>query len=438
MSNSLRARELPWTPAPASTAAVPTVADAAVRDQVSPGPSTWRWAVIAALVLFSALNFLDRQLLAAVAPSVMSEFNLNNAAYGTLLAAFSFAYMLSAPVAGLLVDRVGIYAGAMLAVGLWSLVGAGAGLAYTFTALVGFRMALGVAEAAGIPCSSKGSATYLLPREQGLGIAVQSIGFTLGAMAAPLTVAFVAPQYGWRAAFIVCGVIGFAWLPLWAFVARRVPAAGSVAARRGGPSPWAVLADRRLVTILIANVLIMTVHSMWMNWTTVYLVQVHGLTQSDANAYFAWIPPIFASLGGLFGAWLTLRATAGGTPVMHARLRHCYLIAPALLVTALVPLMPTPGLAVAAISLSFFSCMAMLNNLHVLPIDLFGPGRAAFTAALIVSSYAAMQTVLSPFMGMVVDRFGFAALCVAVSGLPIVAAMLLRAAFRRERDALAA
>jgi MFS family permease len=118
---------------------------------------------------------------------------------------------------------------------------------------------------------------------------------------------------------------------------------------------------------------------------------------------------------------------------MQARLRAIYTFAPTLLLTAAVPLMPSPALAAAGISVSFFCVMATLNNLHVIPVDLFGVGRAAFTSALLVSSYAAVQTVLSPVMGAVVDRFGFGALCVAVSALPSVAAALLWTVFGARR-----
>ncbi len=391
--------------------------------------SPWRWLVVGGFVLFASLNFLDRQLLAAVAPTVMAEFGLNNAGYGTLLSAFGLTYMLVAPFAGLLIDRLGIRSGALLAVGIWSLVGAGTGLTASFGALIGWRMALGAAEASGIPCSSKASASYLPPREQGLGIAIQAIGFTAGSMAAPLAVALIAPTYGWRGTFVMCGLAGLLWLPLFAAISRRAPgpvAAGSAASEgRIG----ALLTDSRLLTILIANVLIMVIHSMWMNWTTVYLVREHGLTQTDANWYFAWIPPIFATLGGLFGAWWTLQATARGMTPVQARLRAIYTFAPTLLLTAAVPLMPTPGLAAVGISVSFFGVMATLNNLHVIPIDLFGVGRAAFTSALLVTSYAAVQTVLSPAMGMIVDRFGFGALCLAVAPLPCAAAALLWSVF---------
>lgn len=414
-----------------------SVEDAAVSDPSGLLSMQARWLMIAMFVLFSSLNYLDRQLLAAVAPAVMSEFQLSNAAYGGLLAAFSTPYMLMAPLSGLFIDRVGLRLGAMIAAGSWSLVGMFTGLTSTVRGLTICRMGLGVAEAAAIPCGSKASATYLPAGEQGLGLAVQTLGFTIGSVAAPLVVAAVAPTYGWRTAFVVCGVGGLLWIPLWALLSRH----SAINIRSSNPSvsygAADVLRDRRIWSILIANALIMTLHSMWMNWTTLYLVQSYGLSQSVANQQFAWLPPIFATAGGLLGAAFTARRCARGANPLRTRLAVCTNLAPFLLLTALIPLAPSPALATAGICASFFICMAMLNNLHVVPIDIFGVRRAALTSGLIVSSYALTQAVLSPMLGAIADIYGFGILCVAVSILPSLGAVTIRATLLRRGDAAA-
>jgi ACS family hexuronate transporter-like MFS transporter len=396
-----------------------------------------RWLAMSVFVLASALNFLDRQLLAAVAPTMMAEFGLTNADYGLLLAAFSFTYMLATPLAGMLVDRVGLRASSILAVGAWSLAGLATGLTTTYRGLVACRMGLGFAEAAGIPCASKSTATYLPAREQGLGIAVGAVGVSVGAIAAPLLVAALAPTYGWRATFVIAGIIGVAWVPLWWFTSRRIPPRASAASAEARVSVVDVLSDVRLWGILAANILIMTVHSLWMNWTTIYFVQVHHLTPVEANKYFAWIPPIFATLGGLTGAALVLRWVRGGRSPLAARLRMIWMMTPVLLLTALVPLMPSPITAAAAISLSFFVVMMVLTNLHVVPIDLFGAGRAALTAAMLSCSYALMQLFLSPMMGAAADSFGFNQMCLIISALPLVALAILRVTLQGTARAVA-
>ena len=93
--------------------------------------------------------------------------------------------------------------------------------------------------------------------------------------------------------------------------------------------------------------------------------------------------------------------------MLRARLRICWLAAAMLLLTAAVPLMPTPALAAALISFSFFWCLAISTNLYAMPIDFFGAGHAAFGVSILTASYGLMQTVLSPLIGSMVDHFGF-------------------------------
>src|SRR5579863_384703 len=118
-----------------------------------------RWVAIGIFILSSSLNYLDRQLVAALAPTLRSEFRLNNTEYGQILSVFAIVYALVAPAAGWFIDRVGLNLGAGVAVAGWSM---GAATAWTrsFSGLLMCRTALGAAEAAGIPAAGK--ATQLI------------------------------------------------------------------------------------------------------------------------------------------------------------------------------------------------------------------------------------------------------------------------------------
>jgi len=122
-----------------------------------------RWVVLGVFVVSSALNYLDRQLLPALAPGLRGELGLSNADYGLVLAAFSITYAISAPLAGLFIDRVGLNLGISLAVGLWSMAGIATGFARGLTGLFVCRAMLGMAQAGGIPAAGKAIAKYLRP-----------------------------------------------------------------------------------------------------------------------------------------------------------------------------------------------------------------------------------------------------------------------------------
>ncbi|HEV2198287.1 MAG TPA: MFS transporter [Bryobacteraceae bacterium] len=404
------------------------------RGAPSPAATRLRWLALSVFVISSSLNYADRLLLAALAPTIKDEFHLSNAGYGSVISVFSLVYAVAAPLAGWVVDRVGLNAGITLAMTVWSLAGAATGFTRGLGGLLACRTVLGVGEAAGIPCTAKANGLYLGAQDLAFGTALNQVGITVGAVAAPLLVAALAPAYGWRFSFMLCGLAGFAWLPLWWFTSRRVPA-------RAAPSNTAsvpiatILRDRRMWGLIGANALVMTLYTLWTNWTTLYLVQERHLSEIAANRQFAWIPPLAATLGGFCGGWLAFRAIRSGVAVHAARMRVCWISGLVLLATAVVPLAPTSALAAAAISVSFFWCLAISTNLYAMPIDWYGAGRAAFGVSMITCSFGLMTALISPAIGSVVDHFGFAPVCVAMAVLPLVGIAILHASTRRGRGA---
>ncbi|MEQ1948199.1 MAG: MFS transporter [Bryobacteraceae bacterium] len=389
-----------------------------------------RWVAIGVFVLSSSLNYLDRLLLAALAPTIKSEFHLSNVEYGGIVSIFATLYAVVAPFAGWFVDRVGLNWGVTAAMVVWSLAGSATGWTSSLRGLMISRSVLGVGEAAGIPCTGKANSLYLESKEFAFGTALNQVGITVGSIGAPLLAAVLSPVIGWRSTFMICGALGFLWLPLWWYTAKKVPPPVS-----GAPvesiSIGNILRDRRLWGLIIANALVMTLYTLWTNWTTIYFVQARGLTEIEANRSFAWIPPVFATIGGFTGGWMTYRAMGTGAPVFAARMRVCWIAALILLATALVPLAPSPALAAAAISLSFFWCLAISTNLYAMPIDWYGSGRAAFGVAALTCSFGLMTAAISPAIGSVVDTFGFAPVCVTLSVLPLAGIAILQFAGRR-------
>jgi len=145
---------------------------------------------------------------------------LTNAQYGWITSAFNLTYAVSAPLAGMLIDSLGLNRVISFAVGLWSCAGIATGFTRGLGGLVGCRAVLGVAEAAGIPAAGKAIHKYLLPGERALGNAVNQAGVSLGQIVAPVLATWIAVRSGWRAAFIVTGVLGLAWIPLWNWAPR--------------------------------------------------------------------------------------------------------------------------------------------------------------------------------------------------------------------------
>jgi MFS transporter, ACS family, hexuronate transporter len=387
-----------------------------------------RWLLIGVVVLSSALNYLDRMVLAALAPTIQTEFHLTTTEYGYLLTAFSLVYALTAPVMGLLIDRTGLVAGAAIVVAIWSFAGTTTGLVTSFTTLMLCRAFLGLGEAGGVPATGKAFAQYLEPKDRAIGTGLNQLGLTIGASAAPLLVAWSLRHANWRFSFIVAGLLGFVWIAVWIVVARNVPSI-----ELEGPDKMTageIVRDRRFAALIIANALCMTVYSLWTNWTTLFLVTRHSLPADVANQRYAWIPPIFATAGALAGGWLARSLISRGVSVARTRLRVSLLGALLVLTTAAAPLVPSPALATMIIAAGLFAVTCMSVNYYAVPLDIFGPSRAAFAVSALTGSFGLMQAFVSPIIGHWRDQFGWEPACYTVAALPLVSVAVLQLALR--------
>ncbi len=389
-----------------------------------------RWIAVSILFISSALNYLDRTVLSALMPTIREEFSIGGAGLGALIAAFSITYALAAPLMGHLIDRFGLRYGASFVVGFWSLVTIATGSAGGFLSLMAFRALLGLAESGAIPCTGKGSAAYLEPRDRALGSAVSQIGITVGLSSAPILTEIVTARFGWRASFVVAGLLGFIWIPIWLWISKRIPA-GEIPGDPPRVPYREMLRDRRFLALIVSNGLAMTVYSLWTIWLTQFFVDTFHLTQLQANKGYAWIPPIFATFGGLSGGFLAQRIIREGVDSVTARVRISLFASVFVFATALAPLVGSPALSVVCISVSCFALLMMSVNYYSIPLDLFGAGRAAFATSFLVSVYGLMNAVLSPVIGRWSDTSGWAPVCVVLSVLPLLSVLLLRSAMKR-------
>lgn len=195
----------------------------------------YRWTICGLLFFATTVNYLDRQVLSLLAPSLSEEFNWSNTDYANITAVFQFVYALSMLFAGRLIDKLGTKLGYILAIFIWSIgaimhayaipIGSTfnnllvwVGIGAVPVSIAGFmisRAFLGFGESGNFPAAIKATAEYFPKKERSLATGIFNSGSNVGAILAPLTVPWIAVHWGWQMAFIIIGAIGFIWMFFW-------------------------------------------------------------------------------------------------------------------------------------------------------------------------------------------------------------------------------
>ncbi|MDR1601415.1 MAG: MFS transporter [Tannerella sp.] len=176
---------------------------------------TVRWKIAFLLCLVSGLNCLDRNAFAVLANTIKAEFNWSDADYADITAIFIFSYTLMYALSGWIVDRIGTKKGFALFAGGWSLVSMLHAFAGSIMQFSIARFLLGITESANFPAGVKASAEWFPVKERALAIGIFNAGTAIGGAVAVPVISFLAIMFGWRAAFVVTGLLGFVWLFFW-------------------------------------------------------------------------------------------------------------------------------------------------------------------------------------------------------------------------------
>lgn len=275
----------------------------------------------AALVLVAtatmAVSYLDRQAMAAMAPTLTAELQLDETTFGFLASAFSVAYLAGTPASGLLVDRYGARRVLPAAVGAWSLVSAAHAVAAGPWSLGALRMLLGAAESPSFPAAAQTLARALPPDRREAATGVLFTGSSIGAALAAALVPSLVAGWGWRAAFVGTTAVGLAWLPCWWFVTRDLPALdgpapGASSGPRGLPALRGLLRLRVTWRAMAAVVGSAPAIGLVLQWSAKVLVAQHGVQAADVGRYL-WLPPVAFDLGAVgFGAVAAARTRRRG------------------------------------------------------------------------------------------------------------------------------
>jgi ACS family hexuronate transporter-like MFS transporter len=368
----------------------------------------WTVALVATLVM--SVSYIDRQALAALAPTVCKALAISHEQYGVVIAAFSVAYLVGAPLAGALLDRTGARRGLVYAILAWSAVAAVQALVPGYGALIALRVGLGLAESPSFPGAAQ-SVRRALPKEhRSAGFGLLFTGSSIGGMvAAPLAIA-INERWNWRVAFVGTALVGLAWVPLWLGVTARKDVREALGRVDEDEGRLAAPSTSRLALVLTAPVLratLLVVASaptimFGLNFLSHYLADVYSLKQGELAAYL-WVPPIFFDLGAVaFGALASRLERGSPEPISH---RGLMLVAGALSATMVVmPFVHSPALATALASSSLMGGGAIFALLTADMLARVHPTHVSVAGGLTAAAQSLAYVVASILVGRIYDQ----------------------------------
>lgn len=363
------------------------------------------WIPSLTMTLVSLISYIDRNTLALLAPTILKETGLSAEHYGFVISAFSIAYMAGNPVWGRALDRFGLRGGMLAAVSFWSLASAAHSLAGGFLGFGAARTALGFGEGATFPGGLRTVVQTLEPSRRARGLAVAYSGGSLGAIVTPLIVTPIALWWGWRAAFLFTGLVGFLWVLLWLVVSRRPDIRRTPVA----PDARMSLGDRKLWAFMVAYAFGAIPLAYVIYGAPIYLSRALGKSQAAIGAVL-WLPPLGWEIGYFVWGWLVDRAQADG-------LKRLMAIAAVLsLPLALAPRIGSFPLVMVELFFSMFMGAGFIILSMSYATRVFSPGHSGLIAGVGAGAWSALVAVVMPMFGRLLDlhwwdaAFGLAAL----------------------------
>ncbi len=368
-----------------------------------------RWWVIALVCLATVINYIDRQSLNVLWPTMakelypdLSDFD-HKQMFATISVVFVFSYAIGQAVFGKIFDWIGTRLGFALSIGAWSIATALHAVANSLLSFSIFRGILGVAEAGNWPGAAKANAEWFTTKQRALAQGIFNSGAAIGGIISIPLISFLAIHFSWQMIFILVGLVGLLWLIPWMIIVKSPPKShpwiteeernfiltgqrnedpdGDGVADDGyNPSTLQLLSHKESWGVILASAAIDPIWWLFVVWILTYLTEVYGMDVKEIRLY-GWVPYVGAMFGAWFGGLLAQNRLKAGSSVNATRkltiTLGCLIMLPALLALAN-PGGPTAAVLIMAVIL--FGFQTAIGNVQTLPSDFFG-GKTVGTLA---------------------------------------------------------
>lgn len=348
-----------------------------------------RWVIISLIAIATVVNYIDRNALAVMWPSISAELGLDKNDYALVISFFMVGYAIGQSLFGKIFDMIGIRLGFVLAIVVWSISIMLHAAARSATGFGLARFGLGIGEAGNWPGATKSNAEWFPIHERALAQGIFNSGAALGGVVSAPIIALLYIQFGWQGTFIAVGALGFVWLIPWWVIAKSGPESHPWLSadekeyilsgqkvdisddQLAAPSWIEMLRYRQSWSVIGSRFFLDPVWWLFVSWLPIYLVDQFGFDIKQIGL-FAWVPYAGAAIGAVFGGWLAGRLLLRGWSVDKTRKFTITLggaiMLPSLLATSAAS---DPLIAVLLIAVILFGFQLAIGNIQTLPSDFF-------------------------------------------------------------------
>ncbi|MDE1178476.1 MAG: MFS transporter [Edaphobacter sp.] len=395
--------------------------------------SRQQWVIIALLFVVALINYFDRQSLSVVAPRVQAELGLGDEGYAHIVSVFLFASAVAYGISGFVSDWLGTRRSMALFVGWWSLAEAATTFASSVWMLALARFCLGLGEPGLWVAAPKAVGESFDEKQRGLACGIYTMGATVGAIIALPVIVMVTTHLPWRSIFLLDGVVGLLWIPLWLWCYRKDKSEEKSAGMSATSNTREVLLRSSTWKLLVARSLTDPVWYFFLFWFPKYLSSARHLPMTQL-AKIGWVVYLGAGLGTIAGGLLSRRLIRGGMSVGVAY--RWTMLAAAVLVplSPLAALVPSYAASVAIASIIALAHMAWLVTLTATVIELYPQNQVGKAAGLIAMGSGFGGMLSSEIVGYLVTHGGYTPVFFLMAMLHPIALALLWPVYRQGRS----
>ena len=375
------------------------------------------------------MGVIDRNAVSVLKTTLKQTFDIGDSQYSLLVTAFMVPYAIFYLLTGRIVDRFGTRWPLTIFVLIWSGATLGAGLSNSLNEMIFWRAVLGAAEAGLLPATIYALVVWF-PRDRLATVyAIKNPVQAMGAILSPPLIAGLAIHFGWRAGFIVPGVIGFAFAVLWFFADRNPPVYDSAPAApeaTNKPGLLNIMRNPMIWGVLLARVVSDPVWFFFQYWQAGYVQEELGWSLADVGRYL-WIPPMLNVLMTFGSAAVSDRLIGRGWLPARSRIRVMQataILGPLILI---IPFVDNKAIVLALLSTTYFMAFTWLAMSNILMADMF-PRNQVGTAVGVISCIGTVgAAAFNAAAGPAIEAFGYLPVFACLAVLHPIAVLVMQA-----------